>query len=182
MGERFRSRRPSNGTVLGILAIVLVIVGGGTAFGALTQAANGARRVDFAGTATDAAPGSNAPGAHRILKLDELTIKVSCIDAGAGAGRVYVTFSSTGTANLSWEDIRFDNPGTNPEVNGTGFAPSGGSYAVADLTGINHFENGQFIYRNGSRTITVSLLILVNGSGYGKQSCLVQGTAVPAPS
>jgi hypothetical protein len=180
--DRLKPRRPALGTVLGFLALV-VVLGTGTALGAITQASNGARRIDFRGDVVDAAPANpgTTPAVHKLIRLDELTIKASCINAGGSDARVYVTFASTVAGDINWQFNRFDNPGTVAIANGSGFGAGGGTYGVVDMNGGNRFLNGQFIYRNSLRTITVSLFVVANGS-FGTDSCIVEGTALPAPS
>lgn len=148
-------------------------------------AGNGARRVDFSGTRSDPAPADlpPSPAVHQVLTLDELTVRASCIDAGSGQGRLYVTFSASADGDLTWEDIRFSNPGITPESDGAALGPmSNANFAVIDITGGNRSVDGQFIYRNPAHTIT---LALHGGAGdfnpLGDGSCELEGTAVAAP-
>jgi hypothetical protein len=173
-----KRQRPSPGFFVGLIALLVAL--GGTAVGLSGQAANGARRIDFRGTRVDPAPSTPpfSAAAHRILQLDELRVKASCIRTGPQSGRVYVTFDSSVKADLNWGYIRFDNPGSVPVNDGVGLAP-GGHYAVADLSGSDpRFLNGEFIYRNSRRTITVALWVQSTADG----PCKVQGTALPAPN
>jgi hypothetical protein len=135
------------------------------------QAPNGAHRIDFKGKPTDPAP--TGPAAHTVLKLDELTVKASCISSS----RVYVTFSSSVKAYLNWESITFNNPGTNPDEAGA-ILGRGLNYPVVDVSGGNTHIDGQWIYRNAKRTITIALH--ADATSFGNY-CTVQGTALPAP-
>lgn len=147
-------------------------------------AGNGGRRVDFRGVQSDPAPaGPGSAAVHQVLTLDELTVRASCIDAGSGQGRLFVTFSASANGDLDWEDIRFNNPGTTPETDGAALGPSfNPNFPVIDVTGGDRFVDGQFIYRNDARTITVALH---GGAGdvnpLGSGSCELEGTAVAAP-
>jgi hypothetical protein len=144
-----------------------------------TAAANGAQRIDFSGQPTDAAPGPDAPGAHQVLSLDELTIKASCIKA-AGEARLYVSFGASATAFLNFDLIKFDNPGFTSIDSGLELL-AGESYAPIDITGGNRHMGGVAFFRNAARTITVN----VHGGaedGFSGGPCELQGTAVAAPS
>jgi hypothetical protein len=146
------------------------------------SAGNGAQRIDFSGPRTDPAPaGPTSPAVHQLLNLGGLTLSASCINAGAEGARVYVTFGSSVNGPLTWNFIRFLNPGFESIVNGTELGPTANpSYPVADLTGGDRFLNGQWIFRSATRTITVALHV---GAGdFELNQCEVQGTALVAGS
>jgi hypothetical protein len=116
-----------------------------------------------------------------VLGLDELTVRASCIDAGSGKSRLYVTFGSSVSAHISWYGTRWNNPGVEPVIDGVpGLGGGLPNYAVIDITGGNHSESDTVIYRNASRTITVYLRTGA-GDGFGT-ACDIEGTAVAAPS
>ena len=146
-------------------------------------AANGARRVDFQGQAVDSPP-ANPPtseGTHVVLRLRELTISASCINTGSGTARLYATFTSSVPAHLSWSAVRFDNPGTEPVLDGLMFGPGvnlGPTFSAIDLAGNNKFETGEWIYRNATREITVALHA---GAKEFTAACDLEGTATAAP-
>ena len=148
-----------------------------------TRAGNGAQRIDFQSSASDPAPaGSFSPAAHTLLTLDELTVKASCIDAGGGQARTYVTFSSTVGARIDAHALRFNNPGVTTDI--AGFSadpvdPDHGTRTVADLTGGDLFETGTWIFRTAARTVTLTLNV---GAQEWASDCSVQGTAVAAPN
>jgi hypothetical protein len=142
-------------------------------------AANGAQRIDFIGSASDAAPVPPGPGAHKLLDLGGLTVSASCVDAGGGQFRVYVSFGSSVAATLSWDLITFNNPGHAP-IDAGAPIPAGGSYNLIDITGGNRHAGGVVIYREPSRTISMNLTAgAMDGIG---GDCHVYGTAVAAPN
>jgi hypothetical protein len=146
------------------------------------SASNGARRIDFVvASATDPAPSGapEAPGAHTLLSLDELTVTASCIDAGGGQDRVYVAFGSS-SGHLSWEGAQFNNPGVTTVMDGTIFGGALKAFAVADLTGGNRNTTIVVVYRNASRTITANMTAAAET--FASPGCQVEGTAAAAPS
>jgi hypothetical protein len=89
------------------------------------NAANGGRRIEFDGLPVDPAPVNPffSPASNTLLTLDELTVKASCIDAGSGTARVYVTFTSSASAFLNFDSLTFENPTTTPNVGGVQVHP-----------------------------------------------------------
>jgi hypothetical protein len=155
------------------------------------SAANGARRLEFDGLPVDPAPANQffSPASHVVLTLDELTVRASCIDAGSGQSRVYVSFTSSTGAFLNFDSITFDNPATTPKVGGFKFTAAQPTFAIDDLTGSGpgsgKQDDGTWIYRNATRAITVTMHV---GTEDGldapaiQNNCEVEGTAVAAPS
>jgi hypothetical protein len=155
-------------------------------------AANGARRLEFDGLPVDPAPANQffSPASHVVLTLDELTVRASCIDAGSGQARVYVSFTSSANAFLNFDSITFDNgsvPPIAPKVGGFKFSAAQPTFAIDDLTGLGpgsgKQDDGSWIYRTATRTITITMHVGVQDGLEGLVSnCEVEGTAVAAPS
>lgn len=152
------------------------------------NAANGGRRIEFDGPPVDPAPANpfSSPAANTLLTLDELTVRASCIDAGAGKARVYVSFTSSANAFLNFDSITFDNPMTTPNVGGFKFS-AGQTFTMVDLTGLGPGSgkqvDGDWIYRNLARTITITMHAGVqDGLGGLVNNCEVEGTALAVPS
>jgi hypothetical protein len=140
-----------------------------------------ARRLDFIGNYTDSAPVSGDPGAHQVLTLGALTVRASCVDAGAGNAQVYVTAHSSVDAQIWWQVIRFQNPETTQEVSGGSLGPDGSpNVAFVNLKGNNRFESGQLIFRSPAETITVSFE--GDAESNAAEECQFLGTAVRATS
>jgi hypothetical protein len=144
------------------------------------SALNGARRIDFHAPPVDPAPGSDAPAAHTLLTVGELTVKASCIDAGGGSPRVYVSFTSSVNGELHWSTIYYNNGAPSPyepaEVTQLFTALS--RTAGATHVDPNDDEGGVYIYRNANRTVTITLHTGSNDVAPGK--CEVVGTATAA--
>src|SRR5689334_14932809 len=122
-----------------------------------STAGNGAKAFSFHSSPTDLAPPNpSTPGMHAVLDLGELSINASCIGAGSGEARVYVTFSSSVAASVDTVATQFNNPGTVTEEYGFGLAP-GTSFEIAGLTGANEHRTGEWIYESGAHNIGVML-------------------------
>jgi hypothetical protein len=118
-------------------------------------AANGAVRIDyFTEAASDPPPSfAEAPAVHEIFNRDGMNLRASCIDAGAGKARVYVTIGSSVEATFQYSATRFTNPGQETFEAGAGLGPEN-SYSLTDATGVNRSEVGELIYRNATNTIS----------------------------
>lgn len=148
--------------------------------GPVPSAANGARRIDFTGTGGDPAPPTpSTPAAHRLLKVGAFTLRTGCTTTGPASARVYVTGGSpVHLARMSWDTVRFDNPGFAAQVNSIEFVEGTiEHWAIVDLDDNTGFLTSEVVYRDPKRTVTLSLYVETSAG-----TCRVQGTAVDAPA
>ena len=141
--------------------------------GKVPNAANGARRIDYDHPNTDASPVA-------IATVDEFTLSAECGSSGTGTVLdLYAT--STVSADLNYGFIeRIDQGNPAPGANGVGLS-AGSQTILLDFgadSGFNSRLEGQFVYHNSSRVISVTFHAIAND---GTHRCQVTGTALPAP-
>jgi len=158
-----------------------------------TSALNGARRIAFD------QPGMFTGAVTSILTLDEMTLKAECYGSTTATTSVQLTLhvASTAAADINYAFVTGGNNDAapskfDPEVMAAGRGISAGSdvtitkdgqgdFELLDAGGVAHFvrAEGQLVYHNANRVITLTLHALANGD---TGRCQVDGVAVPAPS
>lgn len=141
--------------------------------GKVPNAANGARRIDYNHAKTDAAPVT-------ILTLDEMSLSARCWEPLFGGTNLQLYITSTVGADINFAYITVD--GTlepAPRADGVALSPG----VQTHWTGMGDFDihrkEGQLIYHNASRVISVTFHAVTNDN---TGRCQVTGTALPAPN
>lgn len=141
--------------------------------GKVPNAANGARRIDFNHPNTDASPVT-------ILTLDEMTLSARCLQPLLGGTNLQLYITSTVGADINFAYI--DRTGALdpvPRADGIGLSPG----VQTHWTGMGDFgvsrQEGQLIYHNASRVISVTFDAVANDN---TGRCQVTATALPAPN
>jgi hypothetical protein len=136
----------------------------------------GAIRIDYD------APKDPAESKTTILKMDELTVRALCADTGSGGVFLQTFASSTVPSEINYSVMQRENLGpVSTDANGLTpdtFDTQILQNAAPTTVGFERWE-GEFVYRNANRVISVVFHAIENAN---PGRCQVQGTATPSPN
>jgi hypothetical protein len=154
----------------------------------------GAIRLDYFAPAHDNSSGGSPAPVETVAVVGELTIKASCQMAGAGGvtipTKLNITLATSVDADVNWGYVAQTDPNNGgsapntPEAHADGAKLTAGQSASLGVLGdLGHFQTsngraeGEIVYRNAGRTITVTFHAMVFGT---QNKCELEGLAVPS--
>jgi hypothetical protein len=115
------------------------------------------------------------------LTVDEMTLSAQCENGGTQTN-FFIYATSTVSADLNYGFISTLNQGSlGPHAGGVGLDPGNRTELFENFaeSAWNSRIEGQFVYHNSSRVISVTFHAIVNNY---TGRCQVTGTALPAPN